>query len=163
MNLKDFINIYTVAGAGAGMYAGHAKYGKKHGYKAVAGGAVAGVIAGLIVEKLVAPKQPTQAQIAAAAQQQQIAQQQAQAAAAGQGEYVDLDSDGGFGEYVQPPPRNASSAQRAEYEAQQAAFENLGSLSGADGLGSLSGTQGFDADAIDYDEVLGEDGGSDFN
>lgn len=160
MGWKDYINAYTIAGAGAGMYAGHAKYGKKHGYKAVAGGAVAGILAGVLVEKLIAPKQPTQAQIAAAAvQQQQVTAAQQQAS--GQGEYLDL--DGNFGEFVAPPPPTANSTQRAEYEAQRAAFENLGSLSGTDGLGSLSGVPGFDADTIDYDEILGEDGGGDFN
>lgn len=162
---RTYINIYTLAGASAGAYAGHAKYGKKHGYKAVAGGAVAGVLAGLLVEKLVAPKQPTAAQIAAAQQRQQvIAQQQA----AGQGEYLDLDADplDAFTQQAPaPPPPNANPAERAEYEAQQAAFEHLGSLSGADGLGSLSGTPGFDAETIDYDEVLGEngDGSSGYN
>lgn len=160
MAWKDYINPYTIAGAGAGAYAGHAKYGKKHGYKAVAGGAVAGIIAGVLVEKLVGPKQPTPAQIAAAQQQQQVAAAAAQQQAAGQGEYVDLD---GMGEFVPPPPPTANPQQRAEYEAQKAAFENLGSLSGTDGLGSLSGVPGFDADTIDYNEILGEDGGGDFN
>lgn len=161
MGWKDYINVYTITGAGAGMYAGHAKYGKKHGYKAVAGGAVAGILAGVLVEKLIGPKQPTPAQIAAAAaaQQQQISAAQQQAS--GQGEYLDL--DGNFGEFVAPPPPGANPTQRAEYEAQRAAFENLGSLSGADGLGSLSGSPGFDADTIDYNEILGEDGGGDFN
>lgn len=161
MSLKDYINAYTIAGAAAGGYVGHAKYGKKHGYTAPIVGAIGGVVAGLIVQRLVggSPAAATPAQVAAAQQAQQVAQQ----AQPGQGEFVDLD---GMGEYTTPPPpRGASPMQRAEYEAAQAAFEDLGSLSGnsGDGLGSLGGVKGFDADAIDYSELLGEDGGSDFN
>jgi hypothetical protein len=163
MSWKDYINPYTVAGGLGGMYAGHVKYGKKHGYKAVAGGAFAGVLAGILVEKLVAPKGPTPAQIAAAQQQQQQQQQQVQQPAPGQGEYINLDGTDPMDAFAQtppPPPPNANPQQRAEYEAQQAAHDNLGSLSGSDGLGSLSGTPGFDADTIDYDEILGESDGS---
>jgi len=156
MSWKDYVNIYTIGGAVAGGYVGHSKYGKKHGYTAPVVGAIGGLAAGLLVQKLVGGQQAKPAQVAAG--QQPAAQ--VQQPAGGQGEYVDLD---GMGEYVPPPSPNASAAQRAEYEAQQAAFENLGSLSGSDGLGSLSGTPGFDADAIDYAEILGEDGGSDFN
>lgn len=166
MNLKDYLNAYTLAGAALGGYVGHSKYGKEHGYTAPVVGALGGVVAGLIVQKLVGGGQATPAQVAAAQQQAQInaAQaQQAQAQQNGQGEYVNLD---GMGEYVPPPPPNANPTQRAEYEAAQAAFEDLGSLSGnsGDGLGSLGGVKGFDADAIDYDEILGEDGnGGNFN
>jgi hypothetical protein len=164
VDIKRYLNIYTLAGASAGAYYGHSKYGKKHGYKAVAGGAVAGLVAGVLVEKLVGPKQPTAAQIAAAQQQQRVAAAQQQQAP-GQGEYVDLDGSDPLDEFVAPPPPppSANPQQRAEYEAAQAAYEQLGSLSGSDGLGSLSGTPGFDADTIDYDEILGEGGGSDFN
>lgn len=152
MGWKDYLNIYTLAGASAGAYAGHSKYGKKHGYKAVAGGALAGALAGIIVEKVLTPKQQAIPQVVGPPP---LPTQQTP----GQGEYVDLD---GLGEYTAPPP-NANPMQRAEYEAAQVAHEDLGSLSGADGLGSLSGTPGFDADTIDYDEILGTGGGSDFN
>lgn len=156
MDLKDLFSPIKLAAIGAGAYAGHAKFGKKHGHKATAGGAFAGLLAGILVEKLVAPKQVAP-QVAAAQQPQQVRQ------GSGQGEYVDLDGTDPLNDFVPPPPPNANPAQRAEYEAAQAAFENLGSLSGADGLGSLSGSPGFDADTIDYDEILGSSGGSDFN
>lgn len=177
MSWKDYINAYTIAGAAAGGYIGHAKYGKKHGYTAPVVGALGGVVAGLIVQRLVggqpaatqpalpagAGYPPNWSQMSAQQQAQWIAAQQQQAAQTpGQGEFVDLDGTGGF---PPPPPPNASPQQRAEYEAAHAAFEDLGSLSGnsGDGLGSLGGVKGFDGDAIDYDELLGEDGNGNYN
>lgn len=157
MNVKDYINFYTIAGAAAGGYVGHAKYGKKHGYTAPIVGALGGIAAGLIVQRLIGGQPAAAPQVTAAQAQPQVTAQTQP-----QGEYVDLD---GMGGYVPPPPPNANPTQRAEYEAAQAAFEDLGSLSGnsGDGLGSLGSSRGFDADAIDYDELMGEDGGSDFN
>jgi hypothetical protein len=147
IDIKKYVNIYTLAGAGGAGYYAHRKYGKKHGYKAVAGGAAAGLLAGMLVQKLVGPRLAPPPQVAA--------QQPAPQMNPGQGEYVDL--DGGFGEYVPPRTNTAQANAQAEYEAARAAADQLGSLSGGGGLGSLSGAPGFDADDLDLGEILGDD------
>lgn len=159
MSWKNYVNIYTVGGAAGGAYLGHSKYGKKHGYTASIVGALGGAVAGVIVQKLVGGRAPVAAN-------PQLAAQQRQQVSSGTGEFVDLDFTDGPQETPPPPPPNAPPQQRAEYEAAQAAFENLGSLSGGDGLGSLSGNPGFDADEIDYDEILADverQGGGGYN
>ena len=146
-NWKQYLNIYTLGGAAAGGYVGHTKYGKKHGYTAPVAGAVGGAVMGLLLQKILGGNQapPPQQQVA----QGPAKQQQAFPQGNEQGDFVDLS--------------DLNPTERAQVEIEQIAHENLGSLSGTDGLGSLSGTPGFDADTIDYDEILGEDGGGDFN
>ncbi len=144
---KKYVNTHSVLGAGAGYYLGSTKL-KKHGVYGAAGGALGGAVAGLLVKHVLTPSgAPAQAVGPnPGGPQPQVAQ------APGQGEYVNL----GFGEYA---PQNPT--QRAEHAAYQAAEDNNGSLSGGNGLGSLSGVPGFDGETIDYDEILGEDGGGD--
>lgn len=147
---KQYLNAYTLGGAVGGGYLGHVKLAKKHGYYGIAGGAVGGAVAGAIVKKLLNGSASQQPQLTPQQAAQMQAAQRQQAAAqpsGGQDGYVDL----GLGEYEDNPHV------RAEYEAQKAAAEELGSLSGDGDLGSLSGAPGFDADTIDYSELFGEE------
>lgn len=146
MSLKDkLLSPYVVVGATVSGWYGHSKYGKKHGYTAPIVGALAGGLAGMLVQKWFGGAPQQNAQIPPGGPQPQQVQQ-------GQGDYVDLDDPGSYA----PPPAHDVPG-RAEYEADQASRMNLGSLSDGDGLGSLSVDSAFDADEIDYSDLIGDE------
>jgi len=151
MSLKDkLLSPYVVGGAVAAGWYGHSKYGKKHGYAAPVVGALAGGVAGMLLQKWFGPKLPT-----AAEAQAQIAQQQQAQQVEGYDDYVDFDDP--RPRISSTPPPKSYQQSRAEYEAEKAATMNLGSLSNGDGLGSLSVDDAFNADELDYSDLIGDD------